>query len=182
MFFVTNVEFSFFDFWGYQILYYFLYNGVSSIYLAYLIISLRSKYSTIAALRIILLNVFFEVPFVLLFLTIYVILGEYSFDAFIELDSSLILISPIAGILLLIYVLYEAKRAPFDHTEAESELVAGHLIEFGGRTLLVFFICEYIHVFFGVFFIVTFVIGDDTAFDTFGEFCKVHNALLAPLE
>lgn len=53
------------------------------------------------------------------------------------------------------YALFEARRPPMDHTEAESELVAGHLVEFGGRSLLAFFICEYAHVYFCLFGILT---------------------------
>ena len=57
------------------------------------------------------------------------------------------------------YVLLEGKRAPFDHTEAESELVAGHFVEFGGRTLLIMYICEYIHVFVCIYLFCVFVLG-----------------------
>jgi NADH:ubiquinone oxidoreductase subunit H len=66
---------------------------------------------------------------------------------------------PPMAIALFFHTLFEAKRAPFDHAEAESELVAGHLVEFGGRTLLFLYICEYIHVFFSVFALSAFVFG-----------------------
>jgi len=46
-----------------------------------------------------------------------------------------------------------------DHVEAESELVAGHLVEFGGRMLLAFFICEYAHVYFCLFAMLTLTWG-----------------------
>ena len=165
IFFLTNTTFSFFDFWSYQLLYYLAYNSVSSMYLSYVIISLRSKYSTIAALRVILLNIFLEIPMVFLFLIIYFFLGDYSFDAFSQFNNTMLLFAPIIGLVLLIYILFESKRAPFDHTEAESELVAGHLIEFGGRTLLIFFMCEYVHVFFAVYFIITLILGHEKTID-----------------
>jgi len=58
-----------------------------------------------------------------------------------------------------IYALFEAKRAPFDHTEAESELVQGHLIEFGGRLLLFFYCSEYIHAYFCMLLIMVIILG-----------------------
>jgi len=58
-----------------------------------------------------------------------------------------------------IYAIFEAKRAPFDHTEAESELVSGHLIEFGGRLLLFFYLSEYIHVYFCMFLVIVVILG-----------------------
>lgn len=66
---------------------------------------------------------------------------------------------PPLATMLFLYTLFEAKRAPFDHTEAESELVAGHMVEFGGRALLFFLLCEYVHVFFCLFLIITLCLG-----------------------
>jgi NADH-quinone oxidoreductase subunit H len=60
---------------------------------------------------------------------------------------------------LLLFCLFEAKRPPFDHSEAESELVAGHLIEFGGRLLLFFFMCEYVHMYACAYVLLTAVLG-----------------------
>jgi NADH:ubiquinone oxidoreductase subunit H len=52
----------------------------------------------------------------------------------------------------------ESKRAPFDHAETESEVVSGYATEYNGPMLLIFFLCEYIHLIisavqFSVFFI-----------------------------
>jgi len=40
----------------------------------------------------------------------------------------------------------ESKRAPFDHAETESEVVAGYSTEFNGTMLLIIFLCEYFHL------------------------------------
>lgn len=66
---------------------------------------------------------------------------------------------PPLALTFLLYIIFEAKRAPFDHSEAESELVVGHLVEFGGRALLFFFICEYIHFGLAIFFVVALLGG-----------------------
>jgi len=52
----------------------------------------------------------------------------------------------------------ESKRAPFDHAETESEVVAGYATEYNGPMLLIFFLAEYLHVIisainFSIFFI-----------------------------
>lgn len=95
----------------------------------------------------------------LLFFFVYLVGGDYTFEIFNNFDYNIgFVITPIT-LLLFIYSIFETKRAPFDHTEAESELVAGHLIEFGGRTLLLFFVCEYIHVYFCLYFLILIFFG-----------------------
>jgi len=52
----------------------------------------------------------------------------------------------------------ESKRAPFDHSETESEVVAGYSTEYNGPMLLMFFLAEYLHliiaaIHFSLFFI-----------------------------
>lgn len=46
----------------------------------------------------------------------------------------------------IIILLLESKRAPFDHVETESEVVAGYATEFSGVYLLVFYLVEYMHL------------------------------------
>lgn len=121
----------------------------------------RSKYATLAGARVLLVNVLMEVFFTLSFLMLYARAGGYSFDAVTSLNEqqSLLVATPPLALVFLIYALFEAKRAPFDHSEAESELVAGHLVEFGGRALLFFYMCEYVHVFFCLYLILVFCLG-----------------------
>lgn len=56
-----------------------------------------------------------------------------------------LLISP-AAFMFLIIMLLESKRAPFDHVETESEVVAGYATEYGGIYLLTFYLVEYFHL------------------------------------
>jgi len=58
---------------------------------------------------------------------------------------SLLLFSP-AFFLFLIIMLLESKRAPFDHVETESEVVAGYATEYSGLYLLTFYLVEYFHL------------------------------------
>jgi NADH:ubiquinone oxidoreductase subunit H len=40
----------------------------------------------------------------------------------------------------------EAKRAPFDQSETESEVVSGYQVEYSGPMLLMFYLAEYLHL------------------------------------
>jgi len=44
--------------------------------------------------------------------------------------------------------LLEVNRAPFDLSEAESELIAGYSIEYGGFFFGLYYLGEYLHLFF----------------------------------
>jgi len=51
-----------------------------------------------------------------------------------------------AGSGFVIVLLLESKRAPFDHAETESEVVAGYAVEYSGTMLLMFYLTEYLHL------------------------------------
>lgn len=57
-----------------------------------------------------------------------------------------VLLVPILPI-LLITLLLETGRTPFDLAEAESELIAGYATEYGGFFFAMFYLGEYFHLF-----------------------------------
>jgi NADH-quinone oxidoreductase subunit H len=149
------------DFWDYQLIVYFGYANLSTLLMFCVVAGTRSKYATIASARILLVSVYMEVFFVLVFLCLYVHAGGFSFEeiGLVSRVRSLALSLPPLALFLCLYALFEAKRAPFDHSEAESELVAGHMVEFGGRALLFFYMCEYTHLVFCLFLVVSLCFG-----------------------
>jgi NADH-quinone oxidoreductase subunit H len=122
----------------------------------HVIAGLKSKYATLACARLALLSIMMEIFFAACFLFCYAVYGGYTLEAFADSGA---LLGPLAtavpplGAFFFLYALFEAKRAPFDHTEAESELVAGHMVEFAGRSLLFFYLAEYAHFFFCLFLV-----------------------------
>jgi NADH:ubiquinone oxidoreductase subunit H len=61
--------------------------------------------------------------------------------------------------LVTITFLLETARAPFDLPEAESELVAGYQTEYGGFLFGLYYLGEYMHLFFFSMVISIFFLG-----------------------
>jgi NADH-quinone oxidoreductase subunit H len=147
------------DFWDFQILAYLAYAALTTLLMHSLALRLRSKYTALAAGRLLLMGIFAEVSFTLGLLLLLACVGGYGFEELLSQASSWVISAPTLALFFFLFALFEAKRAPFDHPEAESELVAGHQVELGGRGLLLFYMCEYVHVYFCLFLIYALALG-----------------------
>jgi NADH-quinone oxidoreductase subunit H len=156
-FFLTDGGAPFVDFWDFQLPAFLAYANLSVILMFGVAAATKSKYATLAGARALLVSVFLEVFFALNFLLVYAHTGGLGFGE--AASEATLLTLPTLGIWLVLYGLIEAKRAPFDHTEAESELVAGHQVEASGRTLLCLFAAEYTHAVVCVFLLLALVLG-----------------------
>lgn len=108
----------------------------------------QSKYSLIGVFRgfvhVVSLDVYITVLYVLLvWLNSSGNFHDYSQNQ-ISTPTAL-LFSPLF-FLFLIILLLESKRAPFDHVETETEVVAGYATEYSGIYLLTFYLVEYFHL------------------------------------
>lgn len=108
----------------------------------------KSKYSIIGVIRgivhVVAMDIFVTVVYVLIVLSNQS--GNFNELPIIQYNFYfLILFSPLSFGFLIIMLL-ESKRAPFDHVETEAEVVAGYATEHGGIFLLVFYLCEYMHL------------------------------------
>lgn len=78
----------------------------------------------------------------------------------------LVLYGPAASGFVIVLFL-ESKRAPFDHAETESEVVAGYATEYNGPMLLMFFLAEYLHLVISAIHFILFFSGGWMVFEIF---------------
>lgn len=110
----------------------------------------KNKYAMLAAVRngIGMLNL--EIFLGLLILNVVFVNESFSFLPVVVYQENYWLIFYFFGLIGLITItfLLETNRAPFDLAEAESELVAGYSTEYGGFFFGLYYLGEYMHLFF----------------------------------
>jgi len=115
--------------------------------------SSRNKYSLLGGMRAIAQMISYEIPFVLSAMVVVMMSGSLSLDVVVEKQGSLSawnVWTPwgLAGtILFFIAASAESNRTPFDIPEAESEIIAGYLVEYSGFKYALFFLGEYLGLF-----------------------------------
>ena len=130
------------------VLYHLLFILLSNIFFSLVGLLSHSRYAVLATVRglvhVISLDIFITILYSLLVLTS----QSAHFHDFILLQHShwyIFLYAPAAATFIVVLFL-ESKRAPFDHSETESEVVSGYATEYNGPMLLMFFLCEYLHL------------------------------------
>ena len=109
----------------------------------------NNKYSLLGAMRAGAQLMAYEVPLVISVITVAMLAGSLNLRDIVEAQSNYYFVFPgiIAFIVFFIASLAELNRAPFDLTEAESELVAGYQTEYSGIRWGMFFFAEYTNMF-----------------------------------
>ncbi len=108
----------------------------------------QSKYSLLGIFRAVIHIITMDTVVTVIYILLILNTNSGSFHDFIITQYSyyfIIILSPLA-ILFLMMLLLEAKRAPFDHIETESEVVSGYATEYSSIYLLVFYLIEYFHL------------------------------------
>lgn len=110
----------------------------------------RNKYALLASIRagIGMLNL--ELFLGLMFLNIVLVTESFSFlnaVTYQEMFWFIFYFFSLSGLITITFLL-EVNRAPFDLSEAESELVAGYTVEYGGFFFAIYYLGEYLHLFF----------------------------------
>ncbi len=117
----------------------------------------QNKFSLLAAYRSVLLFVAFEIPFIISLSSVVALSGPSVYSAS---EYPLILLNPIAFLALIIAILAEAERPPFDHPEAEQEIVHGWNVEYGaGEFILLYGIYLYSKAIYAAAIITIFALG-----------------------
>ena len=120
----------------------------------------RNKYSIISAARVVSQNVAYEIPMLLVVVTLIMVTGTMNLSEIVEQQAGAfwnwnvfkVWVNPLMPVTFLIFftcMLAETNRAPFDMAEAESELVAGAYTEYSGMGFGVFFMAEYANILLG---------------------------------
>jgi NADH-quinone oxidoreductase subunit H len=132
----------------------------------------RNKYSIISAARVVSQNVAYEIPMLLVVITILMMTGTLDLQEIVKQQGGGFWnwnvlrgmwdfssgfpghiganpLIPLTFVIYFICMLAETNRAPFDMAEAESELVAGAFTEYGGMGFGVFFMAEYANIVLG---------------------------------
>lgn len=110
----------------------------------------RNKYAMMGAIRSCILTLNLELFMGLLIVNITLYTESFSFLPAVVIQEVVWLIIVFFGLIGLIVItfLLETNRAPFDLAEAESELVAGYTVEYGGFFFGLYYLGEYLHLFF----------------------------------
>ena len=127
----------------------------------------QSRYAIIGTVRglvhVISLDIFITVVYSLLVLSS----QSANFHDFVVMQSSywyILLYTPAASGFIIILFL-ESKRAPFDHSETEAEVVSGYATEYNGPMLLMFFLAEYLHLIISSIHFTVFFLGGWFSFE-----------------
>jgi NADH-quinone oxidoreductase subunit H len=122
--------------------------------------SSRNKYAIISAARVVSQNVAYEIPMLLVVITLILITGTMNLNEIVQQQAGgfwhwnlfRLGVNPLMPVTFLIFftcMLAETNRAPFDMAEAESELVAGAYTEYSSMGFGVFFMAEYANILLG---------------------------------
>ena len=126
----------------------------------------NNKYSLLGSMRSAAQMISYEIPTILVVVTIVMITGTLNLKTLSEMQTGyfwnwMILGGPVLGISKIIFIplmivgfviiyissLAEVNRTPFDIPEAESELVSGYHTEYSGMEFAMFFLAEYANMF-----------------------------------
>jgi NADH-quinone oxidoreductase subunit H len=119
--------------------------------------SSRNKYAIISSARIVSQNVAYEIPMLLVAITLLMVVGSMDLNEIVRQQAGWFWnwnlfnmaanpLMPITFVVFFTCMLAETNRAPFDMAEAESELVAGAFTEYAGMGFGVFFMAEYANI------------------------------------
>ncbi len=112
-------------------------------------LSSNNKYALLGAFRTVAQMLSYTVPLILALLIPVMLAGSMGMSTIVEAQGSVwfIFLAPLAALIFFISSMAEVGRAPFDLTEAESEIVAGYHIEYSGMAFGMFFVGEFIHAY-----------------------------------
>ncbi|HMD88462.1 MAG TPA: NADH-quinone oxidoreductase subunit NuoH [Anaerolineaceae bacterium] len=108
----------------------------------------NNKFALLGGFRAVALLVSYEVPMVISLLVPVMLAGSMGMTDIAQAQNVwYIWLTPAAALIFLITSIAENGRAPFDLTEADSEIVAGFNIEYSGLKFGMFYVADFLHSF-----------------------------------
>jgi NADH-quinone oxidoreductase subunit H len=109
----------------------------------------NSKYPFLAALRSAAQMVSYEVSIGFVIVTVLIFAGSLNLSEIVKAQAhgwyAFSILFPMF-VIFFVSLLAETQRPPFDLLEAESELVAGFMVEYSSTPFLLFFLGEYVNI------------------------------------
>ena len=106
--------------------------------------SSANRIAILSALRSVALLISYEIPMALALVGVIMLAGSLSLGQNVQAQGiPFILVQPLAFFVFFIAAMAEMARAPFDLTEAESELAAGYLNDYASMKFGLFFLAEF---------------------------------------
>jgi NADH-quinone oxidoreductase subunit H len=153
------------------LLYFFAISGLSVVGLLMAGWSSFNKYSLLGALRAAAQVISYEIPLTLAVVGVILLAGTLSLNQIVAQQSGwfwdwYVFQQPLGFFIFFVAATAEGNRAPFDLTEADSEIVAGFATEYSGMRFGFFFFAEYVAMFvLGALATVLFLGGWNAPFD-----------------
>jgi NADH-quinone oxidoreductase subunit H len=105
----------------------------------------NNKYALLGAFRSVAQLVSYEVPMVLSLIVPIILARTMGMDGIVQAQTvPFLFMVPLAAFIFLLSAVAETGRTPFDLLEAESEIVAGFHVEYGGMKFGMFFLAEFV--------------------------------------
>lgn len=123
--------------------------------------STGNKFGDISAQRSVLMLLSYELPMIVVVITIALVTGSYSLQGIIAAQSShwFVILMPIGFIVMFVAMLAEFERPPFDLREADSELIAGWLTDISAPYYALVLFLDYTRMFLGSMIIAILFLG-----------------------
>jgi NADH-quinone oxidoreductase subunit H len=120
----------------------------------------NNKFALLSTFRVVNQLLAYEIPMVLCLLAVILFAKTMSTQGIVVAQTiPYAIVMPVAALIFLICAMAEANRSPVDLLEADSEIVAGYMVEYSGMKFAMFFIAEYVSMFATAVLIATLFLG-----------------------
>jgi NADH-quinone oxidoreductase subunit H len=136
----------------------------------------NNKYSFLGALRAVAQNLAYEIPLILVGISVVIYTGSLQISTIVDVQNETLLaagplsvpawfalVNPFAFALFMIANVAEVGRNPFDIPEAPTEIVAGYQTEYSSAYFVLIYLGEFVHIFLGGAIIATIFLGGPAA-------------------